>query len=221
MLRVPRTLARRARGADTRPRAAAASESRRKAAVGIGRPAADALFAAAILRRAEALAALRSSLPAGAGRAVDGAASTGVIYVQIAHLSALPFTIAQENTMSHRVLALITLAAASLGAVAQPAAPATPAAGASTPRIDQRQAHQERRIDRGVASGQLTRREAHRLEHQQGAIDRAEGRARADGTVTARERARLTHMQDRASANIARQRHDGQQRPGAASAPTK
>jgi hypothetical protein len=120
--------------------------------------------------------------------------------------------------MSHRVLALLTLAVATLGAAAQPAAPA---AAASTPRIDQRQANQERRIDQGVASGQLTRREAHRLEHQQGAIQRAENRARADGTVTARERARLTHMQDHASANIARQRHDAQRRPPAASAAVK
>ena len=120
--------------------------------------------------------------------------------------------------MSHRTLALLPLAAASLGAMAQTPAPA---AAASTPRIDQRQANQERHIDQGVASGQLTRRETRRLEHQQNAVNRAENRARADGTVTAQERARLTHMQNRASANIARQRHDGQQRPGAASAPAK
>lgn len=119
--------------------------------------------------------------------------------------------------MSKRILALITLTAASLGALAQAPAPAT-AASTATPRIDQRQANQERRIDQGVASGQLTRREAHRLERQQGVIDRAEDRARADGKVTAQERARLHHMQDHASANVAGQKHDRQRR-AAASAP--
>ncbi|MBI5718409.1 MAG: hypothetical protein HZC37_12075 [Burkholderiales bacterium] len=122
--------------------------------------------------------------------------------------------------MSKRLFAVVTcaaLAAASFGTLAQTPAPA---AAASTPRIDQRQANQERRIDQGVASGQLTRRETRRLERQQGAVNRAENRARADGTVTAQERARLEHMQDHTSANIARQRHDAQRRP-AASAPAK
>lgn len=105
----------------------------------------------------------------------------------------------------------------SFGALAQGPAPAN-AASTATPRIDQRQANQERRIDQGVASGQLTRRETRRLEAQQGRINRTEDAARADGKVTARERARLTHMQDRASANIARQRHDAQQRPAASAA---
>lgn len=118
--------------------------------------------------------------------------------------------------MSKRILALMTLAAASLSTLAQGAAPA---AAASTPRIDQRQANQERRIDQGVASGQLTRRETRRLEAQQGRIDRAEDRARADGKVTAQERAHITQMQNRASANIAGQKHDAQRRPRAASAP--
>ena len=35
---------------------------------------------------------------------------------------------------------------------------------AETPGIDQRQANQEQRIDQGIASGQLTQREAGRLE---------------------------------------------------------
>ena len=37
---------------------------------------------------------------------------------------------------------------------------------AETPGIDQRQANQEQRIDQGIASGQLTQREAGRLEQQ-------------------------------------------------------
>lgn len=112
---------------------------------------------------------------------------------------------------------VVGLALLSLAASAQ--TPAAAASGAAaTPGVNQRQANQERRIDQGVASGQLTRREAHRLERQQGAIDRAEDRAKADGKVTTQERRRLHHMQDHASADIARQKHDRQHRPRAASA---
>jgi opacity protein-like surface antigen len=83
-------------------------------------------------------------------------------------------------------------------------------AQADTPGIDQRQANQERRIDQGIASGQLTQREATRLDRQQDRIDRMENKAKADGVVTARERARLHAAQDRASRNIAREKHDRQ-----------
>jgi opacity protein-like surface antigen len=83
-------------------------------------------------------------------------------------------------------------------------------AQADTPGIDQRQANQERRIDQGIASGQLTPREAARLDRQQDRIDRMENKAKADGVVTAKERARLHAAQDRASRNIAREKHDRQ-----------
>lgn len=44
-------------------------------------------------------------------------------------------------------------------------------------RVDQRQARQDARIDQGVASGELTVREAARLEARQGHIDRVEARS--------------------------------------------
>jgi hypothetical protein len=110
-------------------------------------------------------------------------------------------------------LAALALATLSAGAFAQTPAPAAPAA---TPGVDQRQANQDKRIDQGIASGQLTNREARRLEHQQARIDRAEGRAKADGSVNANERRRLHHMQDHASKNIRRQKHDAQAKPRAA-----
>jgi hypothetical protein len=90
---------------------------------------------------------------------------------------------------------------------------AAPAGSAATPGVDQRQQRQERRIDQGQASGQLTPREARRLEREQKGIARAEHRAQADGTVTARERARLHHQQNQASRDIRRQKHDRQHRP--------
>jgi opacity protein-like surface antigen len=83
-------------------------------------------------------------------------------------------------------------------------------AQADTPVIDQRQANQEKRIDQGIASGQLTQREANRLEREQNRINRMEERAKADGVVTDKERARLRAAQDRASRHIAREKHDRQ-----------
>ena len=83
-------------------------------------------------------------------------------------------------------------------------------AQANTPRVDQRQANQEQRIDQGVASGRLTQREANRLERGQQHVDNMENRAKADGVVTARERARLHQAQDVQSARIYRQKHDRQ-----------
>jgi opacity protein-like surface antigen len=79
-----------------------------------------------------------------------------------------------------------------------------------TPVVDQRQANQERRIDQGVASGQLTEREANRLNRQQERINKMEDKAKSDGVVTAKERARLNAAQNRASRNIAREKHDRQ-----------
>jgi hypothetical protein len=54
----------------------------------------------------------------------------------------------------------------------------------STPRIDQRQAEQQRRIDQGVKSGELNKREAARLEKGQARIQKMEDKAMADGKMT-------------------------------------
>jgi hypothetical protein len=83
-------------------------------------------------------------------------------------------------------------------------------AQSETPGIDRRQANQEQRIDQGIASGQLTEREAARLERQQNRIDRMEDRAKSDGVVTKKERARINAAQDRASRDIFREKHDRQ-----------
>jgi hypothetical protein len=98
------------------------------------------------------------------------------------------------------------LFAAALGPAAIAAAPAEA-------RINQRQAHQQQRIARGVASGQLNARETYRLERQEGRIAAYEARSRADGGgLSARERVRIEHMQDRESRRIYHQRHDAQGR---------
>ncbi len=104
-----------------------------------------------------------------------------------------------------RTLAAAALAFAAAGAFAQAAS-----APAATPRVDQRQANQEKRIDQGIASGELTKRETRRLEKEQVAINRAEDKAKADGTVTKAERRRLHKMQNHASHDIRHQKHDAQ-----------
>ena len=110
--------------------------------------------------------------------------------------------------MLHRIVPAAALVLAAFAAQAQTAP--NPAA---TPGIDQRQANQERRIDQGIASGQLTKPEERRLERQQDRIDRAENRAKADGVVTQQERKRLHAAQDAASHRIAKQKHDRQHKP--------
>jgi hypothetical protein len=110
---------------------------------------------------------------------------------------------------------LLAAAALTLFGACASAQTAAAAPGANTPRIDKRQANQERRIDQGVASGALTKRETRRLEREQAHIDKAEDRAKADGAVTAAERKHLTKMQNHASRDIYRQKHDRQTAAGA------
>ena len=84
----------------------------------------------------------------------------------------------------------------------------------STSRVDQRQHNQHARIRHGVASGELTRREAVDAAHNQRHIRRAERRVKADGHVTRRERARLHRRQNQASRELRRNTHDVQSRAG-------
>ena len=86
-----------------------------------------------------------------------------------------------------------------------------PAMAQSTydPRITAREQRQQQRIQQGINSGQLTPREANRLEAQQSRIAATEKRMKADGRLTRGERARLTRMQNRASNNIYSKKHNG------------
>lgn len=80
----------------------------------------------------------------------------------------------------------------------------------ATPRVDQRQANQEQRIQQGVQSGQLTNKEAARLEKGQDRVDRMEDKAKADGKVTSQERQRLQHAENVQSRQINREKNDRQ-----------
>ncbi len=98
-----------------------------------------------------------------------------------------------------------TLLVAVLAAFALPVLAQT-----NTPNIDQRQASQQQRIDQGVKSGQLTGKEAARLEKGQEHVQKLEDKAKADGKVTKKERARIQHAENVQSRHIAREKHDRQ-----------
>ena len=83
---------------------------------------------------------------------------------------------------------------------------------ASTPRINKREYHEQQRINQGIRSGELTRREAERLEAGIAKIRVDERYAKSDGNVSPRERARLNRELNRESRAIYRQKHDGQDR---------
>lgn len=80
--------------------------------------------------------------------------------------------------------------------------------------VNERQHRQQGRIYNGINSGELTRREAYKLEKNQYRINRTEQRFRKSGDgLSWRERYILDQRQDKASRNIYRQKHDKQDRP--------
>lgn len=80
----------------------------------------------------------------------------------------------------------------------------------ATPNLDKREAHQQQRIDKGVASGQLNAKEVSRLESREAKLAADEAAAKADGKVTRAERRKLQREAHRDSLAIHRQKHDGQ-----------
>jgi CRISPR/Cas system-associated endoribonuclease Cas2 len=76
------------------------------------------------------------------------------------------------------------------------------------PGIQNREQKQEQRIQQGVQSGQLTPKEAGRLEAQQTKIKQDEERMKADGKLTKAERKKLKREQGSASENIHKKKHN-------------
>ncbi len=110
----------------------------------------------------------------------------------------------------HKLVAVIALTVGSAAFAQAPAVPVAPKDPLATPKIDQRQANQEKRIDQGIASGALTKKEATRLDKRETKIQADKLAAKADGKVTKAERRKLTREQNRASASIKHQKHDRQ-----------
>jgi hypothetical protein len=74
----------------------------------------------------------------------------------------------------------------------------------------QRNINQQQRIEQGLKSGELTTREASRLEREQAGVNRMEARALKDGKLTDAEKARIDRAQDNVSRDIYREKHDAQ-----------
>ncbi|RMG21228.1 MAG: hypothetical protein D6730_18680 [Bacteroidetes bacterium] len=82
----------------------------------------------------------------------------------------------------------------------------------ATPKVSKRQVHQQKRIHKGVKSGEVTGKEYVALQKQQRNVRRHKRAAKADGKVSRRERARLHAHQTKASANIYRAKHNKRKR---------
>lgn len=76
------------------------------------------------------------------------------------------------------------------------------------PNIQKREQNQEKRIEQGVQSGQLTPKEAGKLEAKQAKIKQDEERMKADGKLTKAERRKLKREQNKASEKIYDKKHN-------------
>ncbi len=88
-------------------------------------------------------------------------------------------------------------------------------ASASSQRMQadvQRNINQQNRIEQGVQSGQLTKREASQLEGGQARVDRTEARAGADGHVSAGEQRQIQHRENKQSGRIYKDKHNNRHR---------
>ena len=118
---------------------------------------------------------------------------------------------------------LISLAIAALFTTAgfAQSAPAsgssTPAASTSTankPNIYQRKRNQQRRIEQGVDSGQLTRGETRNLEKKEHSLNQEERDMRKmdNGKLTSQDRKTINQQQNKMSKQIYRDKHNNRKR---------
>jgi hypothetical protein len=77
-----------------------------------------------------------------------------------------------------------------------------------TPVINARQHNQERRINNGVRSGELTRNETRHVRNDERRIKAQKRIARADGNVSHNERRAIRHDENRTSRAIYRDKHN-------------
>lgn len=89
---------------------------------------------------------------------------------------------------------------------------AAPASGTQDPAVNARQQNQTDRIVQGVASGELTRKEATELVEERRDIKQLERDYKSDGTLTEQERRDLHQQLDQAGEEIREEKHDAQQR---------
>ncbi len=75
----------------------------------------------------------------------------------------------------------------------------------------QRDVNQEQRIEQGLQSGELSTREAGKLEREEQHVDQLEAHDLKDGSISAAEQARINAAQSNVSQDIYQQKHDVQQ----------
>jgi hypothetical protein len=92
------------------------------------------------------------------------------------------------------------------------ALPGIATAGNRDPGVNQRQHHQQHRIQQGVQSGELTRGETRRVRAEQRHIRHEERAYKADGALTRDERKDLHQDLNVASRNIHSAKHDAEAR---------
>jgi hypothetical protein len=92
-------------------------------------------------------------------------------------------------------------------------------AGTRDRGVNQRQQNQHQRINQGVRSGELTRRETGALAREQRDVRQLERAYKSDGELTRAERVDLHQEQNQASRHIYNQKHDAQDRPVASVPP--
>ena len=109
-----------------------------------------------------------------------------------------------------------TVTAVALGAIVTTGAFAQPYGGARTGErdraLEQMDARNMARIERGERTGQLTPRESARLRDRQARIQRMEADARADGRISRDELARIQTAQQDLSRAVFRRKHNEQAR---------
>lgn len=100
-----------------------------------------------------------------------------------------------------------------LTAIAAGLAACTIAAAASAQNaadVVQRDVNQQNRIEQGLKSGELTTKEAGKLEREESHIDKMESNALKDGRMTDAEKARIERAENKASRDIARDKSNAQ-----------
>jgi hypothetical protein len=82
-------------------------------------------------------------------------------------------------------------------------------AAASAASVDATKARQEKRIEYGRETGQITWTEGLTLRAEQNKIKRKEAEYRSDGYLSTSERRKLHAMQEDAAEHIAQEKHNG------------
>ena len=129
----------------------------------------------------------------------DGERTAAKVLTSSAHVAVNVFILKGREKIASVFMALLCAVFAQTPALA-------PKDLLATPRIDQRQVNQQKRIDQGVASGQLSARKINQFDKREARIAADEARAKPDGKAMQAERRHLLHEANHARKAIDRQK---------------